>query len=292
MRPVSRSRTTRVVSAVPALLAVLAACGGPETKPVSGEPAAPSQAASSPGAVPSPSEEPVAEAAEPADSPQSAPAEGTWDERTLIPAMQAAMKGQRSAHVSVTTGVTGMEIRGEADLAFRGARQDMVMTMDGAAMGVESAEIRLVDRVMYLSLPPLTPRGKYVAVRPGDTSSPLAAMAGQIQAVDPRDTFTALAAGLRKVRFVADESVNGEDLEHYRLTVDFKSAAKALSLPRTPGVPRSIAYDLWLDDEALMRRVEMEIMQQASMVMETSDWGEPVNVEAPDRKDIVRVPGQ
>lgn len=256
-----------------------------------GEPAARSQAAASPGGDSSPSEQAVSEVVESAESPATAPAEGTWDKRTLIPAMRAAMKGQRSAHVSVTTGVTGMEMEGEADVAFKGARQDMTMTMDGAAMGVENAEIRLVDQVLYLSVPPLTPRGKFVEVRPGDTSSPLASMAGQIQTVDPRDTFTALAAGLRKVRFVADESVDGEDLEHYRLTVDFRAVAKAMKMPRTPGVPRTIAYDLWLDDEALMRRVELE-MQQASMVMETSDWGKPVSIEAPPRSRIVQAPGQ
>lgn len=295
MRVVSLSRSAL---AVPVLLLGLAACGGTDASPMSGEPAGQSPAAqgSAPASEPAPSEEAASEDLESADPAgagnDGAAGEGTWDRSTLVPAMRAAMDGQRTAHVSVTTGVTGMEMQGEADVVFRGARQDMVMTMEGATLGVGSAEIRMVDRVMYLSVPPLTPQGKFVEVRPGDKSSPLAAMVGQLQAVDPRDTFKALAAGLRKVRFVAEESVHGEDLEHYRLTVDFRAAAKTMGMPRTSGVPRTIAYDLWLDDEALMRRVELELMQQASLVMETSDWGEPVTVEAPPRKDIVQAPGQ
>ncbi len=292
MRIVSLSRSAL---AVPVLLLGLAGCGGTDARPVSGEPAGQSPAVqgSAPASEPAPSDEAVSEALESGDSAGvGAAGEGTWDRSTLVPAMKAALDGQRTAHVSVTTGVTGMEMQGEADIVFRGARQDMVMTMDGAAFGVASAEIRMVDRVMYLSMPPLTPQGKFVEVRPGDKSSPFAAMVGQMQAVDPRDTFKALAAGLRRVKFVAEESVHGEDLEHYRLTVDFRAAAKALGMPRTSGVPRTIAYDLWLDDKALMRRVEFELMQQASLVMETSDWGEPVTVKAPPRKDIVQAPGQ
>lgn len=293
MRVVSLSRSAL---AVPVLLLGLAACGGPDAEPVSGEPAdqRPSAQGSAPASEPAPSEEAVSESLESAGSAGvgigGAAGEGTWDRSTLVPAMKAAMEGQRTAHVAVTTGVTGVEMQGEADIVFRGARQDMVMTLDGA--GFSSAEIRMVDRVMYLSMPPLTPEGKFVEVRPGDKSSPFAAMVRQMQAVDPRDTFKALAAGLRKVKFVAEESVHGEDLEHYRLTVDFRAAAKALGMPRTSNMPRTTAYDLWLDDEALMRRVELELVQQASLVMETSDWGGPVTVTAPPRRDIVQAPGQ
>jgi hypothetical protein len=48
---------------------------------------------------------------------------------------------------------------------------------------------------------------------------------------------------------------------------------------------------MWLDDDALMRRVEFE-MAQISMVMEMSEWGEPVSIKAPARRDIVEAPGQ
>ena len=95
----------------------------------------------------------------------------------------------------------------------------------------------------------------YAEIRPGDKSSPFAGMAGQMQGVDPRDTFKAFENGLRKVDFVGEESVHGEDLEHYRLTVDFRAAAKAQGMPRMAGMPRTVAYDMWLDEDALMRRV-------------------------------------
>lgn len=273
---------SRSALAVPVLLAALAACAGTDVEATSSGPATPS-AASSPAADSSPSEDAVADLS--ADD-----ADGSWDKQTLIPAMQAAIKGQRSAHVSVTGGVTGREMPGQAVVAFKGARQDISMTVDGAAMGVGKVEVRMVDRVVYVSLPPLTPRDKFVEVRPGDTSSPFAAMAGQMQAVDPRDTFAVLTAGLRKMEFVAEESVHGENLEHYRLTIDTRAAGKVLGIPRTPGEPRTIAYEVWLDEQALMRRVEVE-MPQLSMVTET-DWGKPVSIKAPPRRSIVQASGQ
>jgi hypothetical protein len=206
--------------------------------------------------------------------------------------MKAAIEEQETAHISMTTSSGGMTLGAEGDMAFRGARQDMALTMDGTAFGTESIEMRMVDQVFYLSMPPMTPRGKFVEIRPGDSSSPFAGMAGGMQGVDPRDTFKAFENGLRKVEFVGEESVHGEDLEHYLLTVDFREAAKAQGMPRTAGMPRTVAYDMWLDDAALMRRVELEMAQQISMVMEMSEWGEPVSIKPPARRDIVETPGQ
>jgi hypothetical protein len=218
--------------------------------------------------------------------------DGRWNEKTLVPAMKAAIEEQETAHISMTTSSGGMTLGAEGDMAFRGAQQDMALTMDGTAFGTDSIEMRMVDQVVYLSMPPMTPQGKFVEIRPGDSSSPFAGMAGGMQGVDPRDTFKAFENGLRKVEFVGEESVHGEDLGHYRLTVDFREAAKAQGMPRTAGMPRTVAYDMWLDDDALMRRVEFEMAQQISMVMEMSEWGEPVSIKAPARRDIVEAPGQ
>ncbi len=295
MRPVHRSRAARAVLAVPALLLVISACGGDDLTPVAGESASETSSSAPSGAESSdaPSEEAVAEdAAGAADDSADEASGGSWDEKTLVPAMKAAIEKQETAHFSMSTSSSGMSLSAEGDMAFRGAKQDMAMTMDGSAFGTGSIEMRMVDQVLYLSMPPMTPKGKYVEIRPGDQSSPFAGMAGQMQGVDPRDTFKAFENGLRKVDFVGEESVHGEDLEHYRLTVDFRAAAKAQGMPRMAGMPRTVAYDMWLDDDALMRRVEFDMAQQISMVMEMSEWGEPVRIEAPSPRLIVEAPGQ
>jgi hypothetical protein len=271
-----RPRTLRAAAAVPVLLVALAGCSGAETTSTSAEPSESTTAAE-------PSEEAGASDTEAGDPG------GAWDEETLVPAMKAALAEQETAHVTMTTSAGGQSFTAEGDLAFRGAQQDMRLTMDGAALGAESVEVRLVDRVLYLAMPPMTPKGKFLEVRPEDKSSPMSGMLDQMGTLDPRETFGAFEKGLREVRFVGEESVDGEDLQHYRLTVDFQAAAKAQGMPRTQGMPKTLDYDMWLDDDALMRRIEMDV-QQVRTEMEMADWGEPVSIEPPAAEDIVKTP--
>lgn len=282
MRSLLPSRTAGTALAVPALLLVLTGCGGGDTTPASGEVSGPPSASST-----------KAEAsgeASPAPTGTGQASGGSWDEQTLVPAMLSAVEQHKSAHFTMTTTAGGLDMSAEGDMSLEGRSQEMVMVMDGSAFGADRLELRLVDGVMYLSMPPMTPTGKFAKIDDG-ASSPLAGLTTQMPGVDPRESFKAFEAGLEKVTFVGVEPVASEDLEHYRLTVDFRAVARAQGLPRVAGVPDTVTYDIWLDEDALMRRMELR-MQQLSMVMEMSDWGEPVTIEAPARKDIVRAPAR
>lgn len=290
MRTILRSRRALAACAVPVLLLGVTACSGDETRPVAG------QASSSPSAAgelssegeSSPADEGTSEGADGEGVSDPEVSGGSWDEETLVPAMMAAMAEQKSAHFTMDMSGGGMAMDAEGDLVYRGKTQDMVMVMDGSSFGAGTIEMRMVDRVLYLSMPPMTPKGKFVEIRPDDPGSPFAGMMGQM-GVDPRESIEAFESGLRRLTYVGEESVGGEDLEHYRLKVDFRAAAKAQGLPRTAGMPKTLDYDMWLDEDALMRRMEMDVAP-VSMVMEMSDWGEPVRVTAPPRKDIVEAP--
>jgi hypothetical protein len=287
MRTVLRTRAARAAAA-PVLLLALAGCGA---EPAEETAAQKQREVVETGPIP-PSMSAEAEAAERALATQTpeptGPAAGTWDERTLVPAMMAAMAEQQTSRFTMTTTGGGADVEAEGEMAYRGKTQDMAMTMSGATLGAASMEIRSVDGVVYLSMPPMTPKGKFVEIRPGDASSPFAGMTDQMQ-VDPRDSVRAFERGLREVTFEGVESVHGEDLERYRLTVDFAAVAKAQGLPRTAGMPETVEYDMWLDDEALLRRMEVDLMA-VSMVMTLSGWGEPVTIGAPARRDVVQAP--
>ena len=215
--------------------------------------------------------------------------EGSWDAETLVPATVAAMAEQESSRFTMTTSGGGTDVAAEGVMSYGDDGQDMAMTMSGATLGAESMEMRVVDGVVYLSMPPMTPKGRFLEIRPDDQGSPFAGMLDQMQ-VDPRESMEAFEEGLRAVEFLGEESVDGESLERYRLTVDFAAAAEAQGMPRMQGAPKTVEYDLWVDEDALMRRMEMDMMQ-VSVVMEMSEWGEPVTVKAPARRQIVRAPG-
>ncbi|HSJ21096.1 MAG TPA: LppX_LprAFG lipoprotein [Nocardioidaceae bacterium] len=278
MRSAIRSRAARAACVAVVLLA-LGACSSDDTRQVAADSSA-SAAASSPA-----EDAPAAPVADSDDAGQ-----GSWDEETLVPAMMAAIEDQKTAHFTMAVAGDGATMDAKGDLAFRGKRSEMAMVMDGAAFGGGTVEMRVVDRVAYLSMPPMTPEGKFVEVRPGDPDSPLAGMAGQMH-VDPRDSVKALRTGLREVTFVGVETVDGEELERYRITVDVRAAAKAQGMPPMAGAPKTVDYDMWLDQEALMRRMELD-MSGVTMKMELSAWGEPVTIEAPARRDIVEGPNR
>ncbi|HEX6248212.1 MAG TPA: LppX_LprAFG lipoprotein [Nocardioidaceae bacterium] len=287
MRTALRPRAVLAAGAVPLLLLGLAACGGDEIDPTAGEPSG--AATASTVATASPSDPPSEEPSEPAEEVADAAGGGSWDQATLVPAMEEAMADQKSAHVSVVTTSGGMDLTSEGDLAFRGRTQDMTLVMEGPAVGAERIEVRMVDRKVYMSMPPMTPKGKFFEIPTDDPGSPFAPMMQQMQGVDPRESFSAFEKGLRDVTFVGTEQVDGEELEQYRLTVDPRAAAKAQGLP-TRQMPKSVDYDLWLDEDALMRRMELAVAG-VSMVMETSGWNEPVSIKAPAPRNIVAPPG-
>lgn len=271
--------TAGLVTGVVSTALLLGACEGSEPQPDAASPASdvPSPTAS-PSGPPSP---PVT----PAETP-SAPA-GSWDRDSLLPAVQRAMQEQGTAHVTMTTQVAGADLDAEGDVDFGSPRQDMRLMMDGQVFGAERIELRRVGGVVYLSMPPVTPAGKFIAMRPGEDGGLLTDMPG----VDPTDTFEAFDAGLEDVAYVGNETVAGEQLERYRLTVRMREAVRSLGLPRTAGLPKTVAYDLWVDADALPRRVEMRLDRGVSLEMETTAWGEPVDVRRPARRDVVEPPG-
>lgn len=288
MRSLPTRRAVAATAVAPLLLLGVAACSGDEAAPVAADAASDSASAEQSEAG-EPSESVESETSESPETEPEATDGGSWDEETLAPAMMAAMADQETSRFRMTTTGGGADVEAEGVMSYRGDSQDMAMTMSGAMLGAASMELRTVDGVMYLSMPPMTPKGKFLEIRPGDKGSPFAGMMDQMP-VDPRDSVEAFESGLRDVEFLGEEETAGETLERYRLTVDFSAAAKSQGMPRMQGAPETVEYDMWLDEDALLRRMELEMMQ-VGVVMEMSDWGEPVRIEAPARRQIVQAPG-
>ena len=253
----------------------------------SGAAAASESPSESPSGSPS-AAEPAAEDQTDDPSQSAAPGEG-YDAEQLVAAMKAAFAGHRSTHLVMrSNGVAEMRAVGDVDYTHRSPAMRMRMTMP--AMGVEAMEMRVVDGTFYLSMPPATPRGKFLAFRTGDPNSPLAGVGDLTTQMDPMRSFDAFEHGLTDVELVGSEEVGGETMDHYRLTVDTAAALKGMKQQQA-GMPETISYELWLDDEDLMRKVVFDIAG-ASMSMEMSRWGEPVKVTAPRRAAIVETPGR
>lgn len=273
-------RINRLVATVTTtlLLATLAACG-------SDEPAADQSSATS-----SPAEEPTTEvstAEEPEES--EAPVQGEEvDPAALLDDMKAAVKEHESAHLTLETTGGAQGMSGEGDVSYAGDSTSMQMAVTMPQMGNGEMEMRLVDEIMYLAMPPMTPKGKFIKLDTNDPNSPFGDMSGMLSG-DPLSSFEAFDAGLKKVEHVGQEDVDGEQLDHYVLTVDAAKAAEAQGQQLPSGAPETVTYDLWLDDQSLMRRIEFE-QAGGGLVMTMSDWGKPVTVKAPPASDVMQMP--
>ena len=275
-------RVRRLVAAAAAsvLLVGLSGCGGDDTTAVSDDP---TTEASTSESTETESEEPSEDAEEPDE------ASGGYDAEELLAAMKAAVQKNETAHLVMEMGGGGQTMNAEGDVSYEGDTTSMQLTMQSPEMGQGAIEVRMVDGVMYMSMPPMTPEGKFLMFDLDDPNSPMGNLGGVTQG-DPLASFRAFDEGLRDVEYVGEEDVDGEELDHYVLTVDGKAAAKAQGAP-AGSVPDELTYDLWLDDEDNMRRVQYT-MAGGGVTITTSDWGKPVSVKAPAKGDIMEMPGQ
>ena len=266
-------RTLAAFGATTMLLGTMVACGGDKT---------------SGSDSPSPTADSVTESPSESDD---ASAEGGYDKSELLAAMKVAVAKKRSAHMTMElTGPSAMTAEGDVSYAKGGP--SMQMTMNLPQMGGGAMEMRLIGKIIYISLPGLTPKGKFLKVDSQDPNSPYAQQFGGLaEQVDPLKSFDAFEARLRDVRYVGEESVDGEDLHHYVLTLDGPATLKASGQKPTAQTPKELVYDLWLDGEDLMRKMQFEIAG-VSMNMDMSRWGEPVTVKAPPARSVVRMPAQ
>jgi hypothetical protein len=272
-------RRTRwsVAAAAVVSLTLLGGCGG------GSDPAADESPASSVSSAVAPSEESA-----PSESSGPAAAQGGYDAQELLAAMKAAVAKNQSAHLTLKAG-GAQAMTGEGDVSYAGDSTVMQMKMTSPSLGEGTIEMRLVDGVMYMAMPPMTPAGKFIKIDTKDPNSPFGSLGGITQG-DPLATFEAFDAGLKKAVYVGREDVDGEQMDHYVLTVDAAKAAKAQGAPATGPGGGDITYDLWLDDQDLMRRIQLDT-PQGGMTITTDHWGEPVTVKAPPASAIISLPG-
>jgi hypothetical protein len=203
--------------------------------------------------------------------------------------VQAITEGQikaGSAHVAMDmSGSLSMTAQG--DVSYASSTPEMRMTMSMQQLAGRRIEMRLVGGIVYMSIPQLVPAGKFVKIDPHDTSNPLSKGFGSItEQMDPLASAKAMRSGVRTVRYVGAEQVQGEAAGHYEVGVDSAAMMKATGSQTVPGMPKTLTYDMWLDSKNLLRRMKFALSGM-KMTMTMSRWGEPVSVQAPPARKLV-----
>lgn len=172
-------------------------------------------------------------------------------------------------------------LEGAMDLSGDSPR--MRMTLVVPEMG--HVEVIYADGEAYMSVPGLTPEGMYL-LAPSD----MLGDAADLEEVDVSVQTELWEEGAREVVFLGEEDVNGEQMRRYQVTVDAQAVMDASTddaAATSVGLEdEEVVYDVWLDDDNLMRRMAFEV-EGETLEMHMDDWGEDQDIQVPEPDQVM-----
>ncbi|QIX27056.1 LppX_LprAFG lipoprotein [Nocardioides sp. JQ2195] len=222
---------------------------------------------------------------------QAAPVGDEVDAEEFATTIKDSFTKVDTASVKMELVNAGLAMTADGKLDYTGDAPKMSMTMSAPAFGEQAIKARVVDGKMYMAMPMLGSgtSDTFFQIDLDDPENPLAQSMGGLSSFDPKSTVEMFGQGIEKVTMVGDDSVNGVHTQHYVVTTNTEEFAKSLG-DDADLVPKDLTYDVWLDDEGRMAKMEAELDAQGSMTLTMSDWGEPVNIVAPPANKIQDFP--
>jgi hypothetical protein len=213
------------------------------------------------------------------------------DAASFVDDLKAGLKASTTAQMNMKMDMGGQALTADGEVDYTTSPPQMAMTMESPAAAGQQIEMRLVDSVMYMNMGQMT-GNKFVKYDLSDPKNLPPGMDQLTSTMNPLAAFDSFEEGVKSVVFVGDEEVNGEELGHYTVEVDTTKLDQFKQLQTQVQMPKTVAYDLWLDDENRMRKMTMSMNMGAPMKMEVTfdDWGSPVDIAAPPASEIVEPP--
>ncbi|MEQ6903170.1 LppX_LprAFG lipoprotein [Nocardioides sp. YIM 152588] len=196
---------------------------------------------------------------------------------SLVAALTSAMEQYETAHVEVAIGDL---VSVSADVDYADADPAMRATM---SMAGDDLRLVLVAGEVYVR------QSGDAAYLKLDKDNPMVGpQIEELLGMGPRAAVDGLVDGVRSVELLGTEDVDGARLAHYAVEVD--AAAFAQPLVADVGglasdLPERLVMDLYLDDEDLLHRMEVEVAGM-TLVIDVSKWGAPVEVKAPPASQV------
>lgn len=234
---------------------------------------------------------------------------------SLDPVASAATKTQQTGTYSFDY-TASMQVLGQ-QFSFKGNGQSdtangrMQMSMDFSGLPGQltqngsTADVVLADKVMYLKMPFLSgmlPNGKQwmkvdlsAAEKKAGTSG-----LGSFGQVDPQQWLQQLLAS-NDTQKVGNDTVQGEQMTHYRTTIDPAKALTKVPAAQRAAVQKAmkqlgmstVPVDVWVDAQGLLRQESVSLslgqgLESSTMKMtfDLHDFGAPVNVEVPPADQV------
>jgi hypothetical protein len=225
----------------------------------------------------------------------------------LVRAASAQTEKSQSSKFTFEMAMAGQQFTGRGEGRYAGADTAMSMTMD---VNGQAMEIRFVDKAMYMKLPEaagMTADGKPWVKISADGTDPMSkAMGDSFDQMAEQNDPSKILEQIEKAGTITNTEqveLNGEPTTHYSIELDMKKLAEqmpdsagAKALEQVQGKVATLPMELWLNSDQLPVQVVMDMSKIAEaagqpagggkMTMKYSDWGAPVNVEAPPADQV------
>lgn len=197
--------------------------------------------------------------------------------------LAAAFEKATTAEVEMTSKAKDSTTTFSGDIDFTGEEPELALTMVGGAMpSGQKGDLRLVDGALYLKTG--MSGDKFIKIPASDVAG-----AGlDLSALDPSKTVDMFAQAATSVKYVGEEEVDGDALQHYALQLD--PSKMNLNKAVLSQYPKSIDYDVWFDADGRVRTIDMTIGKLGSTSVTYEDWGDPVSISAPSADDVIERP--
>lgn len=203
-----------------------------------------------------------------------------FDAAEFTDRLEAAVDANPTVKIDVTAKIAGQSqasATGVQDLSADSL--DMDVSLAGQQLGY-----RLVDGQYYLAQPP-----KWVKVDENSTNPLVKTTIDQVQILSMRRQLDAFVAGVEKAGNKGTEDVGGVSTTHYTATVDTATSLRELGMKPAQGAPETVIYDVWLDEDDLIRQMEFTLNGATARLL-ASEWGEPVSITAPSGSQLAKTP--
>lgn len=197
-----------------------------------------------------------------------------------------------TAHLvmTMTMGAQDISMEGDMHVTENTADTAVSLVLDGQALGAGDTdlEMRLVDQVMYMKMGPAT-GDKFAKIDLTDENNPMGAQFTEMmEQSDPAKQIEAMGESIEAFENEGDGGeIDGVSTTKYRVTLNAAKMYEAQGTdPSTmAGLPETLEYVMFVGDDNLPRRLEVEVMGSTA-VNEWTKWGEDVDISAPADDEI------
>lgn len=205
--------------------------------------------------------------------------DGPVDKSAFIADLVAAVDAYTSVHLSVKAASMGT---GEVDVSYGGTNAPTVASVDTEIAGRGSGRFVVTEGAVYVEQ---KSPGTFLKIDAADPS--YGALLREFSDLGPRAAISGLGAGLISVVRDGTRTVEGIELAAYRAKIDpSKATGPFHALAGTSGIATPMSFRLYLDDENLLRLIEVDGAGTSTVAF--TRWGEPVSVAVPTEDQILK----